>query len=45
MADPARRDPATVAARTLTADLVADERLVPLLLPLGAGLLVAVLRG
>jgi len=45
VADPTRRDPATVAARTLVADVLADERLVAVVVPLGAGVLVATLRG
>lgn len=44
VADPARRDPGTTAARSLVESVVADEGLVPLLLPLGAGLLAATLR-
>lgn len=44
VADPARRDPATTAARALVEEVLADERLVPLVVPLGAGLLVATLR-
>lgn len=44
VADPARRDEATVAMRELGRDVRADERLVPALLPAGDGLLVAVKR-
>ena len=44
VADPARRDEATVAMRELGRDVRADERLVPALLPSGDGLLVAVKR-
>ena len=39
--DPAQRDADTIAMRTLLADARADERLRPLLLPVGDGLLVA----
>lgn len=42
--DPAQRDPDTVTARELGRALLEDERLVPALLPVGDGLLVAVLR-
>lgn len=41
VADPAQRDPATVAIRGLGAALREDERLVPALLPVGDGLLLA----
>jgi predicted O-methyltransferase YrrM len=41
VADPAQRDPDTVAMRTLVHGIRDDERLVPLLLPTGDGLLVA----
>jgi predicted O-methyltransferase YrrM len=44
VADPARRDEATVAMRELGREVRADERLVPALLPTGDGLLVAVKR-
>ena len=42
VADPAITDDATVAVRTLVADVHDDERLVATLLPVGDGLLVAV---
>ncbi|GAB2974285.1 O-methyltransferase [Amycolatopsis acidiphila] len=42
--DPARRDPGALAARELARALRDDERLVPSLLPVGGGLLVAALR-
>lgn len=45
VADPARRDAATTAARDLAEGMVADERLVPVVFPLGAGLLVATVAG
>ncbi|HET8562200.1 MAG TPA: O-methyltransferase [Marmoricola sp.] len=41
VADPAQRDPETVAVRELGAAVRADESLVPVLLPVGDGLLVA----
>ncbi|WP_123917336.1 O-methyltransferase [Georgenia muralis] len=44
VADPARRDEATVAVRELGRRVREDERLVPALLPSGDGLLVAVRR-
>ena len=44
VADPARRDEATVAMRELGRDIRTDERLVSALLPSGDGLLVAVKR-
>lgn len=44
VADPAHRDPATVALRDIGNRVREDERLVPLLLPVSDGLLVAVLR-
>lgn len=44
VADPARRDEATVAMRELGKSVRADERLVSALLPSGDGLLVAVKR-
>lgn len=39
--DPAQRDPSTIAMRTLVNDTRDDERIRPLLLPVGDGLLVA----
>lgn len=44
VADPAQRDPDTVAIRSLVKAVAEDERLVPALLPVGDGLLVAVLK-
>lgn len=44
VADPAQRDPDTVAMRDLGAQVRADERLIPLLLPVGDGLLAAIKR-
>ncbi len=44
VADPARRDEATVAMRELGKSVRADERLTPALIPAGDGLLVAVRR-
>ena len=44
VADPARRDEATVAIRELGRQIRSDERLVSVLLPAGDGLLVAVKR-
>ena len=44
VADPAQRDPQTVALRELVNTVREDERLTPSLLPVGDGLLVAVLR-
>ncbi|MQA16798.1 MAG: methyltransferase [Pseudonocardiaceae bacterium] len=41
VADPARRDPSTVALREVASMARDDERLVPVLLPIGDGLLVA----
>ena len=41
VADPGARDPDTVALRELTRTVREDERLVPALLPIGSGLLVA----
>ena len=41
VADPAQRDPETVAVRELGATVRDDEALVPVLLPVGDGLLVA----
>ena len=45
VADPTRRDPATVAARELAKAVRASDLLVCTLLPVGDGLLVAVRRG
>ncbi len=44
VADPAQRDPQTVSLRQLAATVREDERFIPALLPVGDGLLVAVLR-
>ena len=44
VADPARRDEATVAMRELGKSVRADQRLTPALIPTGDGLLVAVRR-
>ncbi|MDQ1542256.1 MAG: hypothetical protein QOH29_2982, partial [Actinomycetota bacterium] len=44
VADPSQRDPATIAIRELGKHLREDGRLVPTLLPVGDGLLVAVKR-
>jgi len=44
VADPAQRDPETVALREVGRSLVEDERWVPVLLPVGDGLLVALRR-
>ena len=44
VADPAQRDPETVSIRELDRAVREDERLVPALLPVGDGLLVAVKR-
>jgi predicted O-methyltransferase YrrM len=41
VADPAQRDPATVAIRELGNRVREDENLVPAMLPVGDGLLVA----
>ncbi|MEP6526141.1 MAG: O-methyltransferase [Nocardioidaceae bacterium] len=41
VADPAQRDPSTVTIRELGRTVAADERLLPLLLPVGDGLLIA----
>lgn len=41
VADPAQRDPETVAIRDLTKRVREDERVLPLLLPVGDGLLIA----
>lgn len=45
VADPSARDSETVAVRELLREVRDDERLVPLLLPSGDGLLAAVVRG
>jgi predicted O-methyltransferase YrrM len=45
VADPSRSDPVTLAIRELGEQVRQDERLVPVLLPVGDGLLVAVKRG
>ncbi|UFU08430.1 O-methyltransferase [Ruania halotolerans] len=44
VADPARRDEQTVAMRELGRRIREDERLIPTLLPVGDGLLVAIVR-
>lgn len=44
VADPAQRDPETVAIRELGRALREDDRVIPVLLPLGDGLLAAVRR-
>jgi predicted O-methyltransferase YrrM len=44
VADPAQRDPETVALRELGRSFVTDERFVPLLLPVGDGLLLGLKR-
>ena len=44
VADPSQRDPETVAIRELVTGLAADERWVPLLLPVGDGLLLGLRR-
>ena len=44
VADPARRDASTIAIRTLVTRLRDDDRLVPSLLPVGEGVLVATLK-
>lgn len=44
VADPARRDEATVAMRELARRVISDELLISTLLPVGGGLLVAVKR-
>jgi predicted O-methyltransferase YrrM len=44
VADPARRDPATLAARDLGRELLEDEGLAAVLLPVGGGLLCATKR-
>jgi predicted O-methyltransferase YrrM len=43
-ADPAQRDPETIAVRAMGKTVLEDERLVPVLLPVGDGLLAAVRR-
>jgi predicted O-methyltransferase YrrM len=45
VADPSRDDPSTTAIRSLNDQVRQDERLVPVLLPVGDGLLTAVKRG
>jgi predicted O-methyltransferase YrrM len=45
VADPSRSDPVTLAIREVEEQVRQDERLVPVLLPVGDGLLVAVKRG
>jgi predicted O-methyltransferase YrrM len=45
IADPSRTDPETTAIKEVAEQVRQDERLVPLLLPVGDGLLVAVKRG
>jgi len=45
VADPGWTDPETAAIREVTEQVRQDERLVPLLLPVGDGLLAAVKRG
>ncbi len=42
VADPTQRDPATVALRELGTQVREDERLIPVLLPVGDGLLAAI---
>ena len=44
VADPTQRDPDTVALRELGAQLRDDDRVVPVLLPVGDGLLAAIKR-
>jgi predicted O-methyltransferase YrrM len=44
VADPAQRDPHTIDLRALVTAMREDERFTPTLLPVGDGLLVAVLR-
>jgi predicted O-methyltransferase YrrM len=44
LADPAQRDPDTIAIRGAVTALAEDERFLPALLPVGDGLLVAVRR-
>jgi predicted O-methyltransferase YrrM len=45
VADPSRDDPSTTAIRSLNDQVRQDERLVPVLFPVGDGLLTAVKRG
>lgn len=45
VADPAQRDPETIARRTLVNAVREDERLLPVLLPTGDGLLAAIVSG
>jgi predicted O-methyltransferase YrrM len=45
VADPSRDDPNTIAIRDLDEQVRQDDRLVPVLLPVGDGLLAAVKRG
>src|SRR6202042_660231 len=45
VADPSRDDPRTIAIRDLAEQVRQDDRLVPVLLPVGDGLLAAVKRG
>ena len=45
VADPSRDDPGTIAIRDLVEQVRQDDRLVPVLLPVGDGLLAAVKRG
>jgi predicted O-methyltransferase YrrM len=45
LADPGRDDPSTLAIRDLAEQVRQDDRLVPVLLPVGDGLLAAVKRG
>ena len=45
VADPSRDDPSTIAIRDLDDQVRQDDRLVPVLLPVGDGLLAAVKRG
>lgn len=44
VADPSQRDPQTVAIREMLEQVATDERLVPVLLPVGDGLLAAMRR-
>jgi predicted O-methyltransferase YrrM len=44
VADPARRDAATIAVRALVTRLRDDDRLVPSLIPMGEGVLIATVR-
>ena len=43
--DPGRNDPSTLAIRDVNEQVRQDERLVPVLFPVGDGLLTAVKRG